>query len=177
MQGGIRTPPTLGNDLPPASGHHRQSGRSPPLLIPISPLVPPLVPRSLNRPGASHRSTPCKAVLSHRRDPKSRFKNPLRPPATCDNLATLAGNPFSGGQKSHPPVKGALAQLVEHLHGMQGVSGSNPLRSTIIRCRQFGIGGACGRAIERRSELAGIKPFNCMQPGFGVSHRGSNKRF
>ncbi len=26
--------------------------------------------------------------------------------------------------------KGALAQLVEHLHGMQGVSGSNPLRST-----------------------------------------------
>lgn len=25
---------------------------------------------------------------------------------------------------------GALAQLVEHLHGMQGVSGSNPLRST-----------------------------------------------
>ena len=28
---------------------------------------------------------------------------------------------------------GALAQLVEHLHGMQGVSGSNPLRSTILR--------------------------------------------
>ena len=25
---------------------------------------------------------------------------------------------------------GALAQLVEHLHGMQRVSGSNPLRST-----------------------------------------------
>ncbi len=25
--------------------------------------------------------------------------------------------------------KGALAQLVEHLHGMQGVSGSNPLCS------------------------------------------------
>ena len=32
-----------------------------------------------------------------------------------------------------PPVPhGALAQLVEHLHGMQGVSGSNPLRSTIL---------------------------------------------
>ncbi len=29
-----------------------------------------------------------------------------------------------------PTRKGALAQLVEHLHGMQGVSGSNPLRST-----------------------------------------------
>ena len=28
--------------------------------------------------------------------------------------------------------KGALAQLVEHLHGMQRVSGSNPLRSTIF---------------------------------------------
>ncbi len=25
---------------------------------------------------------------------------------------------------------GAIAQLVEHLHGMQGVSGSNPLGST-----------------------------------------------
>ena len=35
---------------------------------------------------------------------------------------------------SSPVLKelGALAQLVEHLHGMQGVSGSNPLRSTII---------------------------------------------
>jgi len=30
-------------------------------------------------------------------------------------------------------VEGALAQLVEHLHGMQRVSGSNPLRSTIFR--------------------------------------------
>ncbi len=27
-------------------------------------------------------------------------------------------------------VYGAIAQLVEHLHGMQGVSGSNPLGST-----------------------------------------------
>ena len=26
-------------------------------------------------------------------------------------------------------VYGAIAQLVEHLHGMQGVSGSNPLGS------------------------------------------------
>ena len=25
---------------------------------------------------------------------------------------------------------GGIAQLVEHLHGMQGVSGSNPLTST-----------------------------------------------
>lgn len=32
--------------------------------------------------------------------------------------------------KPPPHPKGALAQLVEHLHGMQGVSGSNPLRST-----------------------------------------------
>ena len=32
----------------------------------------------------------------------------------------------------HPPLVrliGAIAQLVEHLHGMQGVSGSNPLGS------------------------------------------------
>ena len=27
---------------------------------------------------------------------------------------------------------GAIAQLVEHLHGMQGVSGSSPLGSTLI---------------------------------------------
>ena len=33
--------------------------------------------------------------------------------------------PISAGKRS-----GALAQLVEHLHGMQGVSGSNPLCST-----------------------------------------------
>ena len=30
---------------------------------------------------------------------------------------------------------GGIAQLVEHLHGMQGVSGSNPLTSTKIRLR------------------------------------------
>ena len=29
-----------------------------------------------------------------------------------------------------PLLLGAIAQLVEHLHGMQGVSGSNPLGST-----------------------------------------------
>ena len=34
--------------------------------------------------------------------------------------------------KPPPHPKGALAQLVEHLHGMQGVSGSNPLRSTTL---------------------------------------------
>ena len=31
-----------------------------------------------------------------------------------------------------PISLGAIAQLVEHLHGMQGVSGSTPLSSTII---------------------------------------------
>jgi hypothetical protein len=36
------------------------------------------------------------------------------------------------GNKPPPHPKGALAQLVEHLHGMQGVSGSNPLRSTTL---------------------------------------------
>ena len=38
-----------------------------------------------------------------------------------------------------PPLhpKGALAQLVEHLHGMQGVSGSNPLRSTSLIFREL----------------------------------------
>ena len=44
--------------------------------------------------------------------------------------------PVSGGGPIPSPVldeiRGALAQLVEHLHGMQGVSGSNPLRSTIF---------------------------------------------
>ena len=45
------------------------------------------------------------------------FKNPLAPSRPAPHL---------------PPrtPHGALAQLVEHLHGMQGVSGSNPLRST-----------------------------------------------
>ena len=32
---------------------------------------------------------------------------------------------------------GAIAQLVEHLHGMQGVSGSNPLGSILILVRLF----------------------------------------
>ena len=37
-----------------------------------------------------------------------------------------------GANSTPSPVlkeRGALAQLVEHLHGMQGVSGSNPLGS------------------------------------------------
>jgi hypothetical protein len=40
-------------------------------------------------------------------------------------LATGPGCRSSSARNPH----GALAQLVEHLHGMQGVSGSNPLRS------------------------------------------------
>ena len=38
-------------------------------------------------------------------------------------------------------VFGAIAQLVEHLHGMQGVSGSNPLGSmskTTVTDKVFG---------------------------------------
>jgi hypothetical protein len=30
-----------------------------------------------------------------------------------------------------------VAQLVAHLHGMQGVRGSSPLRSTTVVCRNF----------------------------------------
>ena len=30
----------------------------------------------------------------------------------------------------HSPICGAIAQLVEHLHGMQGVNGSTPFSST-----------------------------------------------
>ena len=41
--------------------------------------------------------------------------------------------PASPPNLKHPVhPQGALAQLVEHLHGMQGVSGSNPLRSTFF---------------------------------------------
>jgi hypothetical protein len=37
---------------------------------------------------------------------------------------------------------GPMAQLVAHLHGMQGVRGSNPLRSTrITRQHRSGAGG------------------------------------
>ncbi len=40
-----------------------------------------------------------------------------------------SGVPFGGtGEKSH----GAVAQLVAHLHGMEGVRGSSPLSSTRI---------------------------------------------
>jgi hypothetical protein len=41
--------------------------------------------------------------------------------------------------KPPPHPKGALAQLVEHLHGMQGVSGSNPLRSTTLIFKELQI--------------------------------------
>ncbi len=34
---------------------------------------------------------------------------------------------------------GAIAQLVEHLHGMQGVSGSNPLGSTYFLSHSNGL--------------------------------------
>gem|GEM_PF-1819084 len=45
----------------------------------------------------------------------------LRKPEICSNLPA---------RPERDPGNGALAQLVEHLHGMQGVSGSNPLCST-----------------------------------------------
>ena len=32
------------------------------------------------------------------------------------------------------PLLGAVAQLVAHLHGMQGVRGSSPLSSTLLTC-------------------------------------------
>ncbi len=35
--------------------------------------------------------------------------------------------------KTYASKFGAIAQLVEHLHGMQGVSGSSPLGSIIIK--------------------------------------------
>ena len=48
--------------------------------------------------------------------------------------ANFSKNPLAPSRPApHLPPRtphGALAQLVEHLHGMQGVSGSNPLRST-----------------------------------------------
>ena len=46
--------------------------------------------------------------------------------------------PSTGSASKPPPTRdGALAQLVEHLHGMQGVSGSNPLRSTFLDSRVY----------------------------------------
>ena len=36
-------------------------------------------------------------------------------------------------------IEGAIAQLVEHLHGMQGVSGSNPLGSIILFKELIGL--------------------------------------
>ena len=42
-------------------------------------------------------------------------------------------------------VYGAIAQLVEHLHGMQGVSGSNPLGSIEFSpLSKGGLGGKLG---------------------------------
>ncbi len=32
-----------------------------------------------------------------------------------------------------------MAQLVAHLHGMQGVRGSNPLRSTLFYVERLGV--------------------------------------
>ncbi|MEY4569942.1 MAG: hypothetical protein RLZZ398_1381 [Verrucomicrobiota bacterium] len=61
--------------------------------------------------------------------------------------------------KPPPHPKGALAQLVEHLHGMQGVSGSNPLRSTI----PFGLADLNILRLRRNSALP-ICPLNCPPP-------------
>ncbi len=68
------------------------------------------------------------------------FKNPLAPSRPAPHL---------------PPrtPHGALAQLVEHLHGMQGVSGSNPLRSTF----PFSL-----RAIRDCGKAEGEKPSGCV---------------
>ena len=41
----------------------------------------------------------------------------------------------SGPGSSVPGSRGAVAQLVAHLHGMEGVRGSNPLSSTQVRGR------------------------------------------
>ena len=43
-------------------------------------------------------------------------------------IFSACSSPISASKHFRHP-EGALAQLVEHLHGMQGVSGSNPLRS------------------------------------------------
>ena len=39
----------------------------------------------------------------------------------------------------HSPICGAIAQLVEHLHGMQGVNGSTPFSSTILFIATFSL--------------------------------------
>lgn len=53
------------------------------------------------------------------------------PVGTLFPRATVSGA-FPGHFRG---ISGALAQLVEHLHGMQGVSGSNPLCSTVPKFR------------------------------------------
>ncbi len=61
---------------------------------------------------------------------------------------------------THPRTRhGALAQLVEHLHGMQGVSGSNPLRSTSRIFNGLGLRKSpVSRKCERNGNKNGNKP-------------------
>ena len=57
-------------------------------------------------------------------------------------------------------INGAIAQLVEHLHGMQGVSGSNPLGSIIILEKlRF-------RCFEDIGSLIQLHHFTCFKIGY-----------
>ena len=73
----------------------------------------------------------------------------------CEQI-DAAGMLFRSTDTMRPdPVHGAVAQLVAHLHGMEGVRGSNPLSSTEkLQVRDSPTALAVGAA-SRDADVAG----------------------
>ncbi len=94
--------------------------------------------------------TPSRATLAR---PELR----VRRPTTRRGLRGRAGERCGKmhGQPVWQSARGAVAQLGEHLHGMQKVRGSSPRRSTtLLRSRAPRIGGGLPRIVRRGAARA-----------------------
>ncbi len=99
-------------------------------------------------------------------------KRATRPTAPISCLRDLCCKLMELPQTGRKTKNGPVAQLVAHLHGMQGVRGSSPLRSTTRESLRFGGGFVfSGDGLSRWAELtASSAPHN-----LGDSHNLSPK--
>ena len=81
-------------------------------------------PRITRRRACAGRKTTCAAIRSKSLPRQGKISS------RCWCGPPMSGP--SGPGSSVPGSRGAVAQLVAHLHGMEGVRGSNPLSSTTI---------------------------------------------